>query len=234
MNARFAVWDTALVAVIHAVPLALVLMGRLSTIDLLIVYAVETGLGLGVLLYRLARGERPHGTEQMEWTGKDRRAAVACFAMLCLAWAIAVGRIVSRAEWDLDRILLAGVTGLGLALYTWQASRRRERQGIGLGRQVWQMSVLLVGVFAGVAATDAYVALVASGWEPSHFGSGWGFPLATAAAAAVQSWGIDPDAFAAIMIASLMTVNETGATALRHVMAPVIAAQESERETPSD
>lgn len=229
MNRAFALWDTSMVAAVNAIPLVLVLLGRFSTIDLLIVYAVETGIGLAVLLYRLARGERPKGADLVEWTAKDRRAVRFGFGLLCLGWAIAVLRIIERAEWDLDRFAFAAAAGIGLALYTWYAARQGPRRGIGLGRQIWQMLVLLVGVYAGLTATDEYVALVESGWEPSHFGSGWGFPLATWFAEVVQTVGIDPEAFAAIMIASLMTVNETAATALRHVMAPAIEAEETPR-----
>lgn len=220
MNRAFAAWDTSTVALLNAIPLVLVLTGRFSTIDLLIVYAVETGVGLAVLLYRLSQGERPKGAELVEWTAKDRRAVVVGFGLLCLGWLVAVGRIIDRAAWDGDRMMFAAATGIALAVYTWYGARRRQRHGIGLARQLWQMTVLLVAVFAGIAATDSYVALVDAGWEPSHFGSGWGFALATWFAQVVQTLDLDPEAFAAIMIASLMTVNETAATALRHVMAP--------------
>jgi hypothetical protein len=224
-----AVWVTSRVLpvlLLNLLPLVLVVQGHLETADLLLAYLLSSGIGLAGLA---ARARRPASRfRALDW--QLRAAAV---VMPLALWTAAAVRVVSHVEWTAARAVTALLTGVVLAAGTTWALRDRgagRPGGRTVGRVVWELFVLTIGVFPGLAAAEAYPVLRENGWTFGQVGDAWSFPFGTLFARFSDRTGLDPDLFPAVMVLCLVTVNETLLT-LRRELAPR-TVDETEIELP--
>lgn len=220
--------DTTTAALIHLIPLALVLAGRFDAIDLLIVYTVEIAVGLAFAIPRLVR--RISGIDWAErGVPRGGRIVVATMAvsvplvglgLYAYGWGETAVELVTATDWSVARILLAIFTGASLAAYTGYRLRRGDTTAVGLGRVMLQMLVLGFGVTYGLRASEHAATLAEAGWELLDVTGSRGYTWTAWFVQATESLGLGPEVFAAIFIAGMMALNEAVLTVVSHLRSP--------------
>lgn len=211
--------DVAATALVHAVPLVLVLAGHFATIDVLLVYAIESIVGLAFVAIRLARRARTLPRRELLAAAAAGLFALIVIGGLFLEWGSSIRWLVEHTTWTTDRVLVAVLTGLLLAGHAWWALRTGG-DSLGAGRQIWHMVILIVAITTGLSATEYYEELAAMGWPHSPWMDGGRHVLGAGVGRIVDTTGIDPAAFAALFVTGLMLFNETLLAVLKHLLRP--------------